>query len=237
MARKFNEIEYSQKRNDILDSALRRVYTVGYDNMAIQDILDDLKISKGAFYHYFTSKPDLLHGIITRMVDEVFSVLSPILENQEIDAVEKLRRYFSAASMWKSEHLTEMLPIFKVWYADENVLVREKIYSASEQIIIPILSGIIKQGIREGTMHSHVPDEAAKIVYGMMFSLGDSLSRQLLRPPPEGIDRSKFFNLLDEYTRVMEIALGMEAGTLEIFSHANLQHWIDTIVPVMQQSQ
>lgn len=237
MARKFNEVEYSQKQNDILDAALKRVYTIGYDNMAIQDILDDLNISKGAFYHYFSSKPDLLHGIITRIVDEVLRVLNPILENQDIDAIEKLRRYFSAASMWKSEHLNEMLPIFKVWYTDENVLVREKIYSASEQVIIPILSGIIKQGIREGTMHSRVPDETAKIVYGMMFTLGDTLSRQLLRPPPEGFDHSKLFNLLDEYTRVMEISLGMDAGTLEIFSHANLQHWIDTIVPFMQKSQ
>jgi len=237
MARKFNEIEHSQKRNEILDAALRRVYTVGYENMAIQDILDDLNISKGAFYHYFASKPDLLHGIITRLVEDVLRVLNPILENNDIDAIEKLRRYFSAASMWKTEHLSQMLPIYKVWYADENVLVREKIYIASEQIIIPILSGIIQQGIREGTFHTNVPDEAAKIVYSMMFSLGDTLSRQLLRPPPEGIVKSKMFNLLDEYTRVMEITLGMEAGTLVIFSHENLHHWIETIVPFMQKSQ
>ncbi len=236
MARKLNETEYGQKRNEILDAALKRVYTVGYENMSIQDILDDLGISKGAFYHYFNSKPDLLHGIVSRMIDEIFLVLTPILENNEMDAIEKLRRYFSAASMWKSERLSQMLPIIKVWYADENVLVREKIYSASEKIIIPILSGIIQQGVQEGSIHTHLPDESAKIIYGMMFSMGDTLSRQLLRPPPEGIDRNRLLSLLDEYTRVMEIALGMKAGSIVVFSKDTIQTWIDTIVPYMQQA-
>jgi hypothetical protein len=34
------------------------VYTKGYEQMTIQDILDDLQISKGAFYHYFGSKKE-----------------------------------------------------------------------------------------------------------------------------------------------------------------------------------
>ena len=46
----------SEKRNEILDSARRLVYSKGYEQMTIQDILGELQISKGAFYHYFDSK-------------------------------------------------------------------------------------------------------------------------------------------------------------------------------------
>lgn len=53
MARVVKEQEYSQKRNDILDAAVRLIYTKGYERMTIQDIQADLKISSGAFYHYF----------------------------------------------------------------------------------------------------------------------------------------------------------------------------------------
>ena len=60
MARSVNEKEYAFKRNQILDVTQRLVYTKGYEQMAIQDILDELLISKGAFYHYFDSKPALL---------------------------------------------------------------------------------------------------------------------------------------------------------------------------------
>jgi AcrR family transcriptional regulator len=31
------------------------VFTKGFEQMSIQDILDELHISKGAFYHYFDS--------------------------------------------------------------------------------------------------------------------------------------------------------------------------------------
>ena len=44
---------HAVRRNEILDVAQRLIYTKGYEQMTIQDILDGLQISKGAFYHYF----------------------------------------------------------------------------------------------------------------------------------------------------------------------------------------
>jgi AcrR family transcriptional regulator len=60
MARIVKEEEYLARRNEILDASLRLVYSKGYDKMTIQDILDQLHISKGAFYHYFDSKVAVL---------------------------------------------------------------------------------------------------------------------------------------------------------------------------------
>ena len=70
MARILREEEYTAKRNEILDVALQLVYSKGYDKMTIQDILDQLKISKGAFYHYFNSKVDVLEAVVERMATE-----------------------------------------------------------------------------------------------------------------------------------------------------------------------
>jgi len=53
MPRVIKEEDYAARRNGILDAARQLVYTKGYEQMSIQDILDALKISKGAFYHYF----------------------------------------------------------------------------------------------------------------------------------------------------------------------------------------
>ncbi|MGD0006240.1 MAG: helix-turn-helix domain-containing protein, partial [Anaerolineaceae bacterium] len=79
MARIVKEDEYNVRRNEILESAQRFVYTRGYEQMAIQDILDDLQISKGAFYHYFTSKQALLEALIERMMLDAEQVLTPIV--------------------------------------------------------------------------------------------------------------------------------------------------------------
>ena len=59
--------EPAVRRNEILDAAQRLVYRKGYEQMTIQDILDDLHLSKGAFYHYFDSKQSLLEALIERM--------------------------------------------------------------------------------------------------------------------------------------------------------------------------
>ena len=67
MARILKEEEYNAKRNKILDFAQGLVYSRGYAHMTIQDILDGLKISRGALYHYFDSKDALLEALVDRM--------------------------------------------------------------------------------------------------------------------------------------------------------------------------
>src|SRR5665647_2543286 len=62
--------EHAVRRGEILDVAQRLVYSKGYEQMTVQDILDGLQISKGAFYHYFGSKPALLEALIERMLGE-----------------------------------------------------------------------------------------------------------------------------------------------------------------------
>ena len=84
MPRVVKEDDYAARRNEILDVARQLVYTKGYEQMSIQDILDALKISKGAFYHYFDSKQALLDGLIERMLDEAEQVLRPIVEAERL---------------------------------------------------------------------------------------------------------------------------------------------------------
>ncbi len=89
------------RRNEILDVAQQLICTKGYEQMTIQDILDSLHISKGAFYHYFDSKQALLEAIIERMQQGVEQILLPIVHDQELPALEKLHRFFATVNQWK----------------------------------------------------------------------------------------------------------------------------------------
>src|SRR5271166_5975585 len=95
MARSVNEQEYTAKRNEILDAAQRLVFTKGYERMSIQDILDALEISKGAFYHYFDSKAALLEASIERGQDELDKVFHAIVDDSSLSALDKFRRFFA----------------------------------------------------------------------------------------------------------------------------------------------
>ena len=96
MPRIVKEEDYAARRKEILAVARQLVYTKGYDQMSIQDILDVLKISKGAFYHYFDSKQALLDGLIEQILAESDEVLRPIVESTELSADRKSTRLNSS---------------------------------------------------------------------------------------------------------------------------------------------
>ena len=49
----------------ILDVATRLFAEKGYDRTSLQDIINETKLSKGAIYHHFASKEDILEAILT----------------------------------------------------------------------------------------------------------------------------------------------------------------------------
>ncbi len=102
MARAVKEEEHTEKRNAILDAAQRLIYTKGYEQMTIQDILDALQISKGAFYHYFDSKQDLMDALIERMIEEADRLIRPIAYDPQLPALEKFQRLLDTLNRWKT---------------------------------------------------------------------------------------------------------------------------------------
>ncbi len=52
----------------IVEAARRRFDRDGYENTRVDDILADLGLSKGGFYHYFHGKADILFEMIRRCI-------------------------------------------------------------------------------------------------------------------------------------------------------------------------
>ena len=146
MPRVVKEHEYAAKRSDILDAAQRLVATKGYEQMTIQDILDDLEISKRAFYHYFGSKPAVLEALIERMLQDAEQLLIPIVEDAQLPALEKFQRFFATAARWKSERKSFVFALMHVWYTDDNAITRQKLRSARLKVVSPLIATIMHQG-------------------------------------------------------------------------------------------
>ena len=149
--------DYAVRRNEILDVAQRLMTSKGYEQMTVQDILDELGISKGAFYHYFSSKQELLEAIIERLLDMSEQMLAPIVSDPALTALEKFERFFTSISDWKTARRGFVLALLKVWYQDDNAIVRSKLRLTLIQRIKPLLAAIIHQGILEGVMTCSQP--------------------------------------------------------------------------------
>jgi AcrR family transcriptional regulator len=139
---------YEARRNEILDVAQQIVMgSKGFSEMAIQDILDELKISKGAFYHYFDSKHALLEALIERIMCEAEPILNSIVDDPSLSALSKLDRFFSAIARWKTARKDYLAALLRVWYADENALTREKLRAAMPQRFGPLLNASDREAL------------------------------------------------------------------------------------------
>lgn len=225
MARIIKQEDYDLHRNTILDTAQRLVYTKGYELISIQDILSELHISKGAFYHYFSSKQELLEGMIERMASQGVAVIAPIVQDDQLGAAEKLLRIFNTASRWKTARKGELLALVKIWYADENATLRLKSQAAIIPRMMPHIAATIRQGNQEGVFHTSYPEQACEIVFSLMLNMGDSLIKHILQPEltPEVLPYLEA--LTASYQDAIERVLGAQPGSLPLYDPALLREW------------
>ena len=194
--------------------------------MSIQNILDALKISKGAFYHYFDSKQSLLDGLIERMLDDAEQVLRPIVDAKDLSAIEKMRRYFDTAGRWKVAQKKFMLDLFRVWRADANAIMRQKQEVASIKRIAPMLTEIIRQGIDEGVFSTKYPEQFGNIFVGLSHGFEDKFVELLLtdHPPPDAVQQLEA--LIGAYSDSVERILGAPSGSLPLGDIATMKEWL-----------
>jgi AcrR family transcriptional regulator len=225
MVRTVKEREHAAKRDEIVIATQRLVETKGYERLTIQDILDDLRISKGALYHYFDSKAALLEALVQRMLDEALRLLLPIAQDPHLTALEKLQHYFAAFFRWRTDRREVLLALLRVWYTDDNTLVREKVRRAMIEHFTPLLAGIIRQGIQEGILTTPYPEQVASVVVILRMGLSEALAELLVTFDPEHDTLSRIESTIAVYTDAIERVLGLPRACLMIADAETLRSW------------
>ncbi len=82
--------EYEERRKEILEIAERLFLTKGYTKTTVNDILKEIGIAKGTFYHYFKSKEEVMDEIIMRIIKEDVTKAKRIVSNPDIPVLDKL---------------------------------------------------------------------------------------------------------------------------------------------------
>lgn len=228
MTRVVNVDQYEARRNDILDVAQQLVMvTKGYTQMSIQDILDELGISKGAFYHYFDSKQALLEALIERLISEAVPIMNAIVEDPDLPAVQKLQRFFHSIGRWKTDRKDYILPFLRQWYADENAITREKFRMGTPERFGPLLNHIVEQGIEEGVFHTNFPDEAGRVIYSILLEMGDQFAGTLLSPDPDSESMVIAQRRLAAFNEAVERVIGAASGSVTLMEDDTIRAWFD----------
>jgi AcrR family transcriptional regulator len=237
MARIVKEEEYTARRNEILNAALQLVYSKGYDKMTVQDILDQLNMSKGAFYHYFDSKVAVLEAVVERMATEqVKPMFLAIVQDPQLPALEKLHQYFYMSTSWKTSNRALLTELMQIWYSDENALARQKMLNMTVQHLGPIFTEIIKQGVREGVFSTPYPEVASEVTINLIHDLAYASGQMLMSPEVKQSDNLRQVETLyAAYSDALERVLGAPKGSIQFMAAEALKVWFSSDDPLQNE--
>jgi AcrR family transcriptional regulator len=74
-------LENDQRRAQLLELAKRAFSEQSYDEVSIDDLARQAKISKGLLYHYFPTKRDLYVAGLTEIADEIVAAITELPED------------------------------------------------------------------------------------------------------------------------------------------------------------
>lgn len=144
----------------ILDVSQRLFLEKGYDNTTIQDIVNELDgLSKGAVYHHFKSKEEIMDAVGDRM----FSANNPfeaVRKRSDLNGLEKLRE---AIRLNQSDEARTSMTIQSIPLTRNTRLLVEMIES-NRRILTPYYLELLEEGNKDGSLHTKYAREIAELM-------------------------------------------------------------------------
>lgn len=159
----------------ILDTAAALFTRQGYDKTTLQDILNATHLSKGAIYHHFASKEEILIAVVNRIGEHTSAVLAEVRDRPGLTGAEKLRELFRTSLTTAVQgDILYMMP-FLLENPHFLALQMKSIFDeAAPYYALPIL----KEGIADGSIQTQYPEELAEA----FLILSDLWLQPVLRP-------------------------------------------------------
>ena len=151
--------------NKILDVSMQLFLEKGYEHTSIQDIVNHLGgLSKGAIFHHFKSKEDILDGVMNKLYqnnDNELDHLRLLEKDSSMTGLQKLQALFTTAlESPRQDDMFQMAPDF---LKNPQMLAMqiEGIYTES---VPHFVQPIIEEGIADGSIKTDYPKELAEMI-------------------------------------------------------------------------
>ncbi|MBW0435837.1 TetR/AcrR family transcriptional regulator [Leptospira yasudae] len=155
-----NKQKGKERRDDILQCARGFFFTKGYDSTSVHDIIDELGIAKGTFYHHFNSKEELLMELIKFMSDELTAqLLSDVNGRNPKNTLDKLKIIHELHFDWVNKNPEMVFFFLKAIYLPENQTLKAKLEKEIFKRDVAFLKDLIAEGQKDGSFSTTMPAE------------------------------------------------------------------------------
>lgn len=144
----------------ILDVSQRLFLEKGYDNTTIQDIVDELGgLTKGAVYHHFKSKEEIMDAVGDRMFFENNPFVA-IRQRTDLNGLQKLKELvrLNQSDLSRTSMTIQSIPIM------QNPRLLVGMIDSNRRVLTPYFLEIIEEGNRDGSIHTEYAKEIAELI-------------------------------------------------------------------------
>lgn len=189
-----------ERKKEILDAADILFTQKGFDGTSTNDILEKVGIARGALYHHFKSKEEILDSLIDRYSTRLLCAAKLAAEDKEVPLIKRIIYTIQSLNVNNAGGGEILRQIHK----PQNALMHEKSHRAMLQGIPPILESLVQEGIDQGIFNTPYPYQCMEMVVAYINAVFDDESTST-------VDNA---TLLQAFIFNIERLLGAEPGSL-----------------------
>ncbi len=151
--------DFNNKRNELLETIWNIFIVNGYENTTLSFIIKTLNISKGAFYHYFSSKEECADATIEMHVKLWINQVTE-QNTKQLNAANRLKQVILMGMQIFNNNNEQNEKI----NSPSNIVFHQKLLVSLTKHFAPIYADIISQGAEDGIFSVRYPLETAEMI-------------------------------------------------------------------------
>ncbi len=205
-----------EKRQELLNTAERLFCLSGYEATSIQDILDEMKLSKGGFYHHFASKEELLTALCDRRAQRSAAYTAAQLDAADtpLEYLNAVLRGFMPLRKEEAAFVAMLMPGLDKPEGRAMALTYQEALTAH---FLPLLQETVAEAARAEAIYPPVKDVELLVLHTVNHCWMEAalLIRNAIesgvRPEPAAL-----VTHITKYRRAVELLLDAPYGSVEI---------------------
>jgi AcrR family transcriptional regulator len=167
----------------IIDAAVRLFASQGYDATSVQEIVTAAQVTKGALYHYFRAKDDLLFEIYRQLITSQSADMDRIIA-LGLSAADTVREILVSLVVSTAERVDETAVFVRELHRLGEDRMTE--FRAERRRYHETFRAVIEKGQADGEFSSAVPaDTVVRIALGVVNQLPIWYRPDGAKPPAE----------------------------------------------------
>ncbi len=150
--------------NLILNTAQDLFLQKGYEHTTVQDIIDNLGgLTKGAVYHHFSSKEDILNAVTARLFlnNTLSKKWDELIADENLSGADKLKAMLYHAIIDEQEQKFRSMGIH---LQNMPQMLSDLLLRSVNDIAPKAFKPVLEQGMRDGSIKTKNPDELAQVI-------------------------------------------------------------------------